>query len=158
MLPYPLLSASLVLMWLALNGFTLGHLILGCIVSVFASWGMAALRPVKPRLPKWYLLPKLVGIVLYDILRSNIAVASILVTGGRRRHKAGFITVPLALENPTALAVLAVVITSTPGTAWLEYNSLSKTVLIHVLDLVDEAEWQDLIKTRYEALLMEIFE
>ena len=158
MLPYPLLSASLVLMWLALNGFTLGHLILGCIVSVFASWGMAALRPAKPRLPKWYLLPKLTGIVLYDIVRSNIAVASILVTGRRKRITSGFITVPLDLQNPTALAVLAVVITSTPGTAWLEYNSLSRTVLIHVLDLVDEAEWQVLIKNRYEALLMEIFE
>ena len=158
MLPYPLLSASLVLMWLALNGFTLGHLILGSIVSVFASWGMAALRPAKPRLPKWYLLPKLVGIVLYDIVRSNIAVASILLSGGKRRHKAGFMTVPLDLENPTALAVLAVVVTSTPGTAWLEYNSLNRTVLIHVLDLVDEEAWRRLIKTRYEALLMEIFE
>ena len=157
MLPYPLLSASLVIMWLALNGFTLGHLILGCIVAVFASWGMASLRPAKPRLKKWYLLPKLVGIVLYDIVRSNIAVASILITGGKRKHKSGFITVPLDLENPTALAVLAVIVTSTPGTAWLEYNSLSRTVLIHVLDLVDEAAWQVLIKTRYEALLMEIF-
>lgn len=158
MLPYPLLSASLVIMWLALNGFTLGHLILGCIVSVFASWGMAALRPVKPRLPKWYLLPKLVGIVLYDILRSNIAVAAILLGGRSKRFRSGFISVPVALENPTALAVLAVIITSTPGTAWLEYNSLSRTVLIHVLDLVDEEEWRVLIKTRYEALLMEIFE
>ena len=158
MLPYPLLSASLVLMWLALNGFTLGHLLLGCIVSVFASWGMAALRPAKPRLPKWYLLPKLLGIVLYDIVRSNIAVASILVTGGMGKRKSGFVTVPLDLENPTALAVLAVVVTSTPGTAWLEYNSLNRTVLIHVLDLVDEEEWQTLIKGRYEALLMEIFE
>ena len=158
MLPYPLLSASLLLMWLSLNGFTLGHLILGGVVSVFASWGMAALRPAKPRLPKWYLLPKLTGIVLYDIVRSNIAVASILIAGRRTRFTSGFITVPLDLQNPTALAVLAVVITSTPGTAWLEYNSLSRTVLIHVLDLVDEAEWQVLIKGRYEALLMEIFE
>lgn len=158
MLPYPLLSASLVIMWLALNGFTLGHLILGCIVSVFASWGMAALRPVKPRLPKWYLLPKLVSIVLYDIVRSNIAVASILLTGRSKRIKSGFITVPLELENPTALAVLAVVVTSTPGTAWLEYNSLNKSVLIHVLDLVDEEAWRVLIKTRYEALLLEMFE
>jgi multicomponent K+:H+ antiporter subunit E len=158
MLPYPLLSASLVLMWLALNGFTLGHLILGSIVAVFASWGMAALRPAKPRLPKWYLLPKLVGIVLYDIVRSNIAVATILLTDAKRNHKSGFMTVPLELENPTALAVLAVVVTSTPGTAWLEYNSLNRTVLIHVLDLVDEEEWRTLIKVRYEALLMEIFE
>ena len=158
MLPYPLLSASLVVMWLALNGFTIGHLILGSIVSVFASWGMAALRPAKPRMPKWYLLPKLMGIVLYDILRSNIAVASILLTGGGRTHKSGFMSVPLDLTNPTGLAVLAVVVTSTPGTAWLEYNSLNGTVLIHVLDLVDEDEWRALIKTRYEALLMEIFE
>jgi multicomponent K+:H+ antiporter subunit E len=158
MLPYPLLSASLVIMWLALNGFTLGHLILGCIVAVFASWGMASLRPAKPRLRKWYLLPKLVGIVLYDIVRSNIAVASIILGGHRRQFKSGFITVPLDVESPMALAVLAVVVTSTPGTAWLEYNSLNRTVLIHVLDLVDEAEWQTLIKGRYEALLMEIFE
>ena len=158
MLPYPLLSASLVIMWLALNGFTLGHLILGCIVAVFASWGMASLRPAKPRLPKWYLLPKLLAIVLYDIVRSNIAVASILVTGRRGRFKSGFMTVPLDLEDPTALAVLSVIITSTPGTAWLEYNSLSRTVLIHALDLVDEEAWRVLIKTRYEALLMEIFE
>jgi multicomponent K+:H+ antiporter subunit E len=158
MLPYPLLSASLVLMWLSLNGFTLGQLILGSIVAVFASWGMASLRPAKPSLPKWYLLPKLVAIVLYDIVRSNIAVASIIVTGGMRNHKSGFMTVPIELQSPTALAVLAVVVTSTPGTAWLEYNSLNRTVLIHVLDLVDEDEWRELIKTRYEALLKEIFE
>jgi len=158
MLPYPLLSASLVVMWLALNGLTLGHFILGCIVSVFASWGMAALRPAKPRLPKWYLLPKLVGIVLYDILRSNLAVASIIISGRRHKPKAGFMTVPIDLDNPTGLAVLAVIVTSTPGTAWLEYSSVSRTVLIHVLDLVDEAEWRSLIKNRYEALLMEIFE
>jgi len=157
MLPYPLLSASLVLMWLALNGFTLGHLILGCIVSVFASWGMAALRPAEPNFGKWYLLPKLFAVVLYDIVLSNIAVVWLIVTGGRRERRSDFVTVPLDLENPIGLAVLAVVVTSTPGTAWLEYNSVRRTVLIHVLDLVDEAEWQHLIKTRYEALLMEIF-
>ena len=157
MLPYPLLSASLVLMWLALNGFTLGHLLLGCIVSVFASWGMAALRPAEPHFGKWYLLPKLFAVVLYDIVLSNIAVVWLIVTGGRRERRSDFVTVPLDLENPIGLAVLAVVVTSTPGTAWLEYNSVRRTVLIHVLDLVDEAEWQRLIKGRYEALLMEIF-
>jgi len=157
MLPYPLLSLSLVVMWLAINGFTLGQLILGSIVSVLASWGMAALRPSKPRLRKWYLLPKLVGIVLYDIIRSNIAVVSLLLGGGGHKRRSDFITVPLDLKDPTALAILAVIVTSTPGTAWLEYNSLSSTVLIHVFDLVEEAEWQDLIKNRYEKLLMEIF-
>lgn len=157
MLPYPLLSLSLLVMWLALNGFTLGQLILGSIVAVLASWGMAALRPSKPRIGKWHLLPKLLGIVLYDIIRSNIAVVSLLFGGGGHRRHSDFITVPLELKDPTGLAVLAVIVTSTPGTAWLEYNSLSSSVLIHVFDLVDEAEWQALIKNRYEKLLLEIF-
>ena len=158
MLPYPLLSASLVLMWLALNGFTLGHLILGCIVSVFASWGMAALRPVKPRLPKWYLLPKLVGIVLYDILRSNIAVASIILFGRKGGATSGFVDIPLKLRDPTGLAALACIITTTPGTAWVDYRSDNGRLLIHVLALVDEQEWLDLVQQRYEPMLMEIFE
>jgi multicomponent K+:H+ antiporter subunit E len=30
--------------------------------------------------------------------------------------------------------------------------------MIHVLDLIDESEWVDTIKGRYERLLLEIFE
>ncbi len=44
------------------------------------------------------------------------------------------------------------------GTAWIEYDQGTGVVLIHILDLVDEAAWVDLIKNRYEALLLEIFE
>ncbi|QRM57337.1 Na+/H+ antiporter subunit E [Sinorhizobium sp. BG8] len=158
MLPYPLLTASLVGMWLLLNGFSIGHLLLGTLVAVFASWGMAALQPTKPRLRRWYLLPKLVLILLYDIALSNLAVARIIL--GRRSvsRQSGFVTVPLDLSDDTALAVLSVVLTSTPGTAWVEHNSKEKTLLIHTLDLADENHWRDLIKNRYEKLLMGIFE
>ena len=38
------------------------------------------------------------------------------------------------------------------------YDPDSGILLIHVLDLVDKDEWVALIKNRYEALLMEIFE
>ncbi|MCD2180588.1 Na+/H+ antiporter subunit E (plasmid) [Rhizobium sp. TRM96647] len=157
-LPYPLLSLSLVLMWMALNSFTIGHLLLGSVIATFASWGMAALRPHKPHIRRWHLLPYLIGIVLIDIVRSNIAVVSIIVAGRRQRQRSGFLTIHLDLKDQTALAILAVIVTSTPGTAWLEYNSSNGTLLIHVLDLVDEQEWTDLVKNRYERLLMEIFE
>ena len=70
----------------------------------------------------------------------------------------GFVVIPLDLHDRTGLAVLACIVTSTPGTAWIEYAPDSGVLLIHVLDLVDEAEWVALIKNRYEALLMEIFE
>ena len=157
MLPYPILSLCLTLMWLLLNGFSLGHLLLGLLVAIFAGWALASLRPDKPKLKKWYLLPKLFGVVFVDVIRSNIAVSWLLLKGKRRKDTSGFLLVPLEIEDPTALAIMAVIVTATPGSAWLEYDSGDKTVLIHVLDLIDKETWIDTIKQRYEALLMEIF-
>jgi multicomponent K+:H+ antiporter subunit E len=157
MLPYPILTISLILMWMLLSGFTLGQFVLGTLVAVFASWAMASLRPDKPKLLKWYLLPKLALIVMGDIIRSNLAVAWLILRGRTKGHTSGFLTVPLEIEDPTALAILAVILTSTPGSAWLEYDSNEKTVLMHVLDMKDEREWIDTVKNRYEKLLMEIF-
>lgn len=157
MLPYPVLTFCLLIMWLLLNGFSFGQFVLGSFVAVFASWGLTYLRPERPKLRKWYLLPKLFAIVFYDIVVANIDVALVVLRGGRRLHKPGFVIVPLELRDHTAIALLAVVLTSTPGSAWLEYDSGQNSVLIHVLDLKDEQQWITTIKTRYERLLMEIF-
>ncbi len=157
MFPYPLLTGALLLMWLLLTSFSIGNVILGGTVAVFASWTMAALKPSKPRLRKWYLIPKLFAIVMIDVVRSNLAVCWIILRGRPPGRHSSFINLPLDIDDPTALAVLAVILTSTPGSAWLEYDSRERSVLIHVFDLADEAEWRDLIKNRYEKLLMEIF-
>lgn len=157
-LPYPLLTISLVIFWVTINSFSTGHLLLGIAVAMVASWAMASLRPPKPRIRNWHLLVKLIIIVLYDIIRSNIAVAFIILFKRDRKVPSGFLTIPLDLRDPMGLAVLAVVLTATPGSAWLEYNSSQGTLLIHVLDEVSQAHWQNLIKSRYEKLLMEIFE
>ncbi|TPP03967.1 Na+/H+ antiporter subunit E [Rhizobium glycinendophyticum] len=158
MIPYPLLSLSLLLMWLLLNDFNLGHLILGAVVATFGGWAMASLRPGKPVMKKWYLIPKLLLRVFVDIIRSNLAVALLILRGKRQKHTSGFISIPLRIEHPTALAVMAVILTSTPGSAWLAYDGRRKTVLIHVLDLIDEDAWVTNIKDRYESLLLEIIE
>ncbi len=157
MLPYPLLALSLIVMWLLLNGFTLGQFILGIIVAVFASWGMAALRPEKPRLRKWYLLPKLFFRVVFDVLKSNVQVAWIILRGRSRKTTPGFVVLQLRVRDQIPLALLAVILTSTPGSAWLEYDSNDNTVLLHVLDLENEAQWRQTVANRYESLLMEIF-
>lgn len=157
-LPYPLLTAGLLLMWLLLTSFSPGQLILGAVVAMGASRAMASLQPDKPRLRRWQLIPRLLGIVTLDILQSNIAVARVILRGGGRDRRPGFVAIPLDLRDRTGLAVLACIVTSTPGTAWVEHAPDTGILLIHVLDLVDEAEWVSLIKHRYERLLMEIFE
>ncbi|MFX4412555.1 Na+/H+ antiporter subunit E [Acinetobacter baumannii] len=53
--------------------------------------------------------------------------------------------------------MLACIITSTPGTVWVEYDSARNTMLLHVLDLIDGQEWVTIVKERYEKPLMEIF-
>jgi multicomponent K+:H+ antiporter subunit E len=67
------------------------------------------------------------------------------------------VEIPLELRDPYGLAALACIITSTPGTLWVDFNEASGILTIHVLDLVNESEWVGLIKERYERRLMEIF-
>jgi multicomponent K+:H+ antiporter subunit E len=96
--------------------------------------------------------------VVIDILRSNLAVVRIIVSPSEPGLHAGFLSIPLDLRSRHGLAVLSIIITSTPGTLWVNYDAAKGTLLLHVLDLVDETVWVQTIKGRYERMLMEIFE
>jgi multicomponent K+:H+ antiporter subunit E len=157
-LPYPLLTAALFVMWLLLNQVSVGHVVLGAVIALLAAKAMTALEPAKPRIRRWDQIPVLVAVVLVDILKSNIAVAGLILRGRRRQKTSGFLAIPLDLRDRTGLAVLACIITSTPGTAWVDYHSGRNELLIHVLDLTDPEGLTDQIKQSYERRLMEIFE
>lgn len=158
-LPYPLLSLLLLAMWLLLQqSLGLGHILLGSVIALLAGRAMAALEPVRPRVRNPHKILWLFILVIIDIIRSNLAVAMIVFQGKRREHKAGFLSVPLELRDRMGLTALACIVTATPGSAWLEYDPRHDRVLIHVLDVVDEAQWIDTLKNRYERLLLEIFQ
>lgn len=158
-IPHPLLLLSLVILWLLLQqSLSPGQIVLGVAIALFASRGMVALRPEKPRIRFTSAIPRLALIVFTDIVRSNIAVGRIILTRGNPRRTSGFIHLPLDMRNRYGLAVLGIIITATPGTLWMQYDSARSVLLVHVLDLVDEDAWIRLIKQRYERLLMDIFE
>src|SRR5215213_3796522 len=103
-LPYPLLSLALIVLWLLLNqSVSVGHIILGSVIAVLASWAMAALRPEKPRIRRPGTILRLAGLVLLDILRSNIAVGRIIVRSREPGVNAGFMTIPLDLRSRNGL-------------------------------------------------------
>jgi len=158
LIPYPLFALSLVLMWLMLNGFGLGQFLMGLAVALPCGMAMRNLEPEKVHLRRWWLIPLLVGRVLIDITQSNLATAWIILTGGRRKAKSGFLLIPLEIKSQVAIALLGVILTATPGTAWIAYGAKRNEILLHVLDLADEESWRQLIKNRYESLLKEIFE
>lgn len=158
-LPHPLLTAALLVMWLLLTRFSIGQAVLGLVIALAASKVMVALQPPRPRVRRWDMIPRLTLRVLIDILKSNVAVAAIILRGERGEQKSGFVVIPLELRDRTGLAILACIITGTPGTAWIEYHAASGNLLIHVLDIgEDEQRCIDQIKERYEQPLMEIFE
>jgi len=157
LVPFPMVSAGLLVLWLLLNGLSVGHILLGGAVALIGGWAFAALEPPKMRLRRPLTVLRLATFVFADIVRSNVAVARIILGLQPRRWTSGFVDIPLQLRDPYALAALACIITSTPGTLWVDFDEASGTLTIHVLDLVDETEWVRTIKGRYERLLLEIF-
>lgn len=157
LLPYPLLWLGLLAMWLLLAGsVSPGQVLVGVIVASLACWAAVALEPPKPKIRRIGVIIQLVGLVIADVLRSNIAVIWLALS--RRAPQSSFVTIPLELKEPNGLAVLACIVTATPGSAWIHYDSLHSTVMIHILDTPDDAAWVETLKRHYEQRLMEIFQ
>lgn len=157
-LPYPLHSFLLFGIWLLLVGsVSPGHLLIALILALLLPWTLLKLNVPPSHMRRPLAFARLMGVVIVDIVRSNIAVARIVLAPGMQKTS-GFIEIPLDLKSEYALTLLAVIVTSTPGTLWVDYDSQRGIMVLHVLDLVDEAAWVKLIKTRYERRLQEIFE
>ena len=159
LLPYPMMSLALLLLWLLLNqSLSPAHFVLGICLGIGGGLILTALEPSPARLHRPTALAVLGWLVLLDIVRSNIAVARIILGTRLPSVTSGFVEIPLELRAPHGLAALAIIITATPGTIWVNYHAPTRVLTIHVLDLVDESTWLRTIKGRYERRLMEIFE
>lgn len=157
--PFPFLSLGLLLFWVLISqSVSPGTLTLGAILSIALAWAMVNLGPHKSVPGRVRPLFRLAGAVMVDIVRSNIAVLKVML--GRRGKPAtsGFLTVDLTLADENAIALLACILTATPGTAWLEFDRTARQLTLHILDTEDGMDWQHIIKTRYERPLMEIFQ
>ena len=157
LLPFPLVSLGLLAMWVLLNGAVdAATLLAGAALAVFGGLVFGRLEPPAEGARRTRLVLELLWLVAADIVRSNLAVARIVLVPGTPRV-AGFLTMPLRSGQPGFLAAMALIVTATPGTSWARYDGESGTLTIHVLDLVDEAEWIRVFKGRYERRLLEIF-
>jgi len=154
------LTSVLVALWLLLNdSVSRGNLLLGAALALVMAFGFRAIRPVQARMHRPDAAIRLGFRVLIDIVRSNIGVACIVLgLVGNREVRSGFLQIPVDLRDPHGLAVLAAIVTSTPGTVWAGLTPDGTTLTLHVLDLRDDAAWIHTIKDRYERPLMEIFE
>lgn len=158
-LPHPGLTALLILTWMLLvNDFKWGSLVFATILGIVIPLLTAAYWPDRPLLKNWLAAAEFVVIVLYDIIKSNISVAMIVLFKPRSKLSPLWVSVPLDLRTPEAITILAGTITMTPGTVTADMSADGRALLVHCLDATDADAIRNDIKTRYETRLKRIFE
>jgi multicomponent K+:H+ antiporter subunit E len=160
LLPSPLTSTALFVAWPMLNeSASAGQLLLGALLALAIPALLAPLRPGRSRLRSWAALARLFGVVLWDIVRSNFDVAR-RVLGRDAAIQPRFVWMPVELQDPLAIVLLAGIVSTTPGTISAELSDDRRWLLLHALHAPDEAAAAAIvadIKARYEAPLAEVF-
>ena len=158
-LPSPWLSLGIFGGWLLLNqSLSAGQVLLAVLVAVCAPLLMSSLRPAPGRLRHWSVLAMLIMRVGCDVVTSALDVAHGVLRLRSKPPRSAFVTVPLELRDPHALAALAIITAVVPGTVWSELAADHSALLVHVFDVEDEAAFIAHFKQTYEHPLKEIFE
>ena len=157
-LAHPWLSGVILASWLLLQGSLAPvHWIWGALFGVLLPWLAHDFIDVPvTRLRRARLMLRLVGVVLWDILRANLTVAR-LVLDPRRAPQPAWLQVPHTLDDARAVVMLASIITLTPGTVSCVIDEDRRQILVHALDAPDPQAVVDEIVQRYEHALKEIF-
>jgi multicomponent K+:H+ antiporter subunit E len=156
--PQPAVSVAIFATWLlAQNGVSPIDVLSGALLAFLVPRFSARFWPGYPENVRYRALARLFVRVSYDIVVANIRVA-VLVLGPRSRLRPSFLEVPLAVESPVAITLLASVISLTPGTVSANVSGDRKTLLVHGLAIDDPAAAVAHIKQRYEAPIKEAFE
>lgn len=156
--PHPGLSVLLLVVWmLLLNEVTMGGLLLGTVFAVLIPMMTAAYWPNRPRLRFGWPIIDYVGIVLFDIVVANFQVARLILFKRSRDLRSRWLVIPLELRSPEAITALAGTISLTPGTVSADIAADGRSLLVHMLDVGDEAAEVARIKKRYEARLLRIY-
>ena len=155
-LGHPVLSLLLGASWLALShSLAPVHLLSALLIALVVP------RLLHPFLGdaahvRWGALLRLVGVVVWDIVMSNITVAK-LVLGPQDRMHPAWLAVPLATDHPRVNALFASIITTTPGTVSCVVDLQRREIWVHALNCDDAQAMVDDMKSRYEAPLIHIF-
>jgi multicomponent K+:H+ antiporter subunit E len=157
--PAPLLSAVLLLLWFVLARSTQISDVLPALAFALAAPLMTSkLRLTNVRVRRPFAALRYIGTVGRDVLVSGVQVGLDVIAWRRRRPHSQFVVVPLDLRAPVGLALLSMVTTVVPGTVWSELALDRSALLLHVWDVDDEAGFITRYKDRYERPLREIFE
>lgn len=150
---HPVLSLLLGVSWLALShSLALVHILSAVLIGLIVPKMIGGfLKPAdRMHMPS---VIRLTGVVLWDIVVSNITVAR-LVLGSMDKPTPLWIPVPLATRHARVNALFASIITTTPGTVSCVVDEEQGVIWVHALNGDDPQAMADDMKQRYEAPLL----
>jgi len=144
--------------WLLLaNEVDFGQLVLGVLLAVAVLWLCAPFTTSALPIRRPGVALQLAAVFIYDIFVANLAVARAVLSPGLP-IRPRFLRVPLDVREPKAAALLAGMVTLTPGTVSVDLDLDAHALTVHALLVDDENATVADIKRRYEARIREIFQ
>lgn len=158
LVPHPLLTLLILVVWILLNGVSWAAAVLGLILGIVVPRLTSAFWPDRPLVKSPLTIIEYAAVVLWDIVIANFEVAYLILFRRGEDLRSQFVTVPLDLKSPEAISALAGTITMTPGTVSATLSADGRALLVHCLDTDDPEKTVSGIKARYEYRLQRIFE
>lgn len=149
-------NLALALAWCALVGrLTLLDLVVGYVIGFgLLGWLIPApsARAYVRRIPRVFAFIMIYG---YEVFVSSLRIAWEIVTPKPRRSP-GMVEVPLDVTSDAEIAMLANLITFTPGTVTIDIAEDRSHLIVHDMFLADPDASRKYIKQRYERWVMRL--
>jgi len=156
--PHPGLTVLLIAVWLLmLNSISIGGLLVAAVLGTIIPIFTAPFWPGRPRLYFGWPVAEYLLLVIGDVVVANFHVARIILFRRNRSLRSRWLVIPLELRSAEAITMLAGTISLTPGTVSSDVSADGRFLLVHALDVADEAAAVARIKQRYETRLQRIF-
>jgi multicomponent Na+:H+ antiporter subunit E len=143
-------NVMLALLWVVSTGvMTVSNALLGFAIMYFVLWWLQPVFGPTVYFQKLPLALRFGAFYLWEVLLSNLRVAWDVVTP-RTYRRPGIIAIPLDAQTDWEIALLANLLTLTPGTLSIDVSDDRQTLYVHVMFVDDRERIIRDIKTRFE--------
>jgi len=143
--------------WALLTGqFNLENLVAGFVIGFLLLWILRQSFGQTDYFPKVRNAIAFSLNFMRELLLSNLSVARTVLFEPRDKIHPAFLAIPLEAKTDAEIALLANLITLTPGTLSLDVSTDRSVLYIHTLDVEDVDALRDEIKRNLERGLLEV--
>ena len=143
--------------WALLSGqFNLENLVAGFVIGFLLLWTFRQSFGQTDYFPKVRNAIAFSLTFMRELLLSNLSVARTVLFEPRDKINPAFLAIPLEAKTDAEIALLANLITLTPGTLSLDVSTDRSVLYIHTLDVEDVDALRDEIKLSLERGLLEV--